>query len=146
MSAMARLLALTLTLTWALLVGCSRPPPEQALRETMQSIQFAIEQRDASQVEDHLADDFVGPRGMDRDGARRLAALTFLRHRDVGVTLGPLDVSVLREHATVRFDAALTGGSGRALPDAARLYDVETGWRLVDGDWRLTSARWTPRL
>lgn len=143
MNAMTRTVALTVA--WLLLAACSRPP-EQALRDTMQSLQLAMEQRDASQVEDYLADDFVGPGGMDRDGARRLAALTFLRHRDVGVTLGPLDVSVLQEHATVRFTAALTGGSGRALPDAARLYQVETGWRLEGGDWRLTSARWTPQL
>ena len=112
----------------------------------MQALQEAVEQRDASAVEDHLADDFVGPRGMDRDGASRLAALTFLRHRDVGVTVGPIDVSVKQDHATVRFTAALTGGSGRALPDAAQLYEVETGWRLEEDDWRLTSARWTPRL
>jgi len=144
MNAMTR--AVALAVAWLLLAACSRTPPEQALRDTMQSVQLAMEQRDASQVEDHLADDFVGPGGMDRDGARRLAALTFLRHRDVGVTLGPLDVSVLQEHATVRFTAGLTGGSGRALPDAARLYRVETGWRLEDGDWRLTSARWTPQL
>jgi hypothetical protein len=49
-------------------------------------------------------------------------------------------------HATVRFEAALTGGSGNVLPDAARLYGVETGWRLDDGEWRLTSASWKPRL
>ncbi|MGQ4659293.1 nuclear transport factor 2 family protein [Lysobacter sp. F6437] len=129
-----------------LLAGCARTPPEQALRETMQALRGAVEQRDASAVADHLADDFVGPDGMDRDGARRLAAVAFLRHRDVGVTLGPVDVSVKQDHATVHFTAVLTGGSGRALPDAARLYDVETGWRLEEGDWHLTSARWTPRL
>lgn len=133
-------------MAWLLIAGCAKPPPEQALRESVQRLRDAVEQRDASAVEDDLADDFIGPRGMDRDGARRLAALLFLRHRDIGVTLGPVDVSVLQEHATVRFTAVLTGGSGRALPDSARLYDVETGWRLQGGDWRLTSARWTARL
>ena len=132
--------------TWLLLAGCTKTPPEQALRETMEELRDAVEQRDSSAVEDHLANDFVGPGGMDRDGAKRLAALTFLRHRDVGVTLGPIDASVKQDHATVSFTAVLTGGSGRALPEAARLYDVETGWRLEEGDWHLTSARWTPRL
>lgn len=135
-----------LATAWLLLAGCARTPPEQALRETIQALQVAVEQRNAAAVEDHLADDFVGPLGMDRDGARRLAALTFLRHRDIGVTIGPLDLSMQQDHATVRFNAALTGSSGRALPDAARLYEVETGWRLEDGEWRLTSARWVPRL
>lgn len=146
MNATTRALVLAVACGWLLLPACSRTSPEHALRETMQSIELAMEQGDASQVEDYLADDFVGPGGMDRDAARRLAALAFLRHRDVGVTLGLLDVSVLPEHATVRFTAALTGGSGRALPDAARIYQVETGWRLEDGDWQLTSARWTRQL
>lgn len=139
-------LILVLAASGLLLAGCAETPPEQALRETMQQLRGAVERRDASAVEDHLAEDFVGPGGMDREGAKRLATLAFLRHRDVGVTIGPIDVSLTQDHATVSFTAVLTGGSGRALPEAARLYDVETGWRLEDADWHLTSARWTPRL
>lgn len=135
-----------LAMACLLLLGCTRTAPEQALRDSVSALQEAVEQRDASALRDWLAEDFVGPRRMDRDGARRLAALTFLRRRDVGVTLGPLDVSMQQDHATVRFTAALTGGSGGTLPDTARLYDVETGWRIEEGDWRLTSARWTPKL
>ena len=54
----------------------------------------------------------------------------------------PLDMTISEGHATVRFTAALTGGSGGWIPDSGSLYRVETGWRR-DGDaWRLTSARW----
>ena len=74
-----------------------------------------------------------------------LAQAMFLRYRDVGVSLGPLDVDLRGEHATVRFTAALTGGAG-LLPDSAQVYDVETGWRLHDGEWRLVNAGWKPRL
>jgi hypothetical protein len=69
----------------------------------------------------------------------------FLRYRDVGLTLGPLDVDVREQQATVRFTAALTGGAGM-LPDSGQVYDVDTGWRLVDGEWRLVNASWKPRL
>lgn len=129
------------------LTGCTGPSPEQALREQVSALHGAVEGRDAAAIGDLLADDFVGPGGMDGDAAVRMARLAFLRHRDVGATLaGPLRVD-LREHdATVSFEVALTGGSGRLLPDAARLYSVETGWRLQDGDWRLLSASWEPRL
>ena len=126
--------------------SCSRSDPEAALREAMASLQSALEQRDAAAMQQQLADDFIGNDGLDRDGARRLAAMYLLRHRDVGVTTGPLDVDMAAEHATVRFTAVLRGGSGRALPDAAQVYDVETGWRLEGGDWKLASARWTPAL
>jgi hypothetical protein len=70
----------------------------------------------------------------------------FLRYRSLGVHAGPLTVEMQPGHATVRFQAALTGGDGGVLPEAARLYDVETGWRLEDGEWRLVSVAWTPRL
>lgn len=127
-------------------VACGRTPPEQRLRETIGALGEAIERRDAAALEEVLADDFVGPQSLDRDGARRMATLLFLRYRDVGTTFGLVDVELQPGHATARFSVGLTGGSGAVLPDAARLYDVETGWREVDGEWRLTSASWTPRL
>ncbi|MGJ7900854.1 nuclear transport factor 2 family protein [Lysobacter sp. 1R34A] len=129
-----------------LATACGRDPPEQRLRESVAQLQAAIEQRDAPALQEWLADDFVGPEGLDREGARRLAVGSFLRYRQLGVTIGPLDVAMRPEHATVRFTAALTGGSGQPLPEAARVYEVETGWREQDGDWRMTSARWTAKL
>jgi len=128
------------------LAACSRSDPETALRGSVASLQAALEQRDAAAMQQHLADDFIGNGGLDRDGARRLAALYLLRHRDIDIATGPLDVDMAAEHATVRFTAMLRGGSGRALPDAAQVYDVETGWRFDDGQWKLASGRWTPRL
>jgi hypothetical protein len=127
--------------------ACTGDTPEQRLRGTMAGLQQAVEARDAGDVGALLADDLIGPRGLDRDGALQMARVSFLRHRQVGVAIvGPLQVRMQPEHASVDFDAALTGGSGGILPDAARLYRVETGWRLEGGQWRLTSATWEPRL
>ena len=83
---------------------------------------------------------------MDRKDVRRLAQLVFMRNRDIGATLGPLQVSIQGEHATARFNAALTGGSGALLPDSAQVYEVTTGWRMRDDAWELVSAEWTPRM
>ena len=126
--------------------GCARTAPEEALREAVHGALAAIEAREAGDLADHLAGDFVGPGGLDRDGARRLAALHFLRHGDVGVLPGPLEVDMQEAHARVRFQAVLSGGNGRLLPDSAQAWQVDTGWRLVDGEWQLTSADWTPAL
>ena len=130
----------------ALLLGaCTGTPPEQRLREAMAGMQAAVEQRDAAALADHLAEDFVGPEGMDRDGARRMAMVMLRRHRSVGVTLGPPDIELQDGHATVRFSAVLTGSSG-VLPESARVQEVTTGWRDEGGAWRLTSADWERRL
>lgn len=128
-----------------LLAGCVRMPHEARLRETVEGLQEAIEERNVSALDEVLAEDFIGPGGLDRSGAQRMAQAMFLRYRDVGVSVGPLDVEVQEQHATVSFTAALTGGAGM-LPDSGQMYDVETGWRLQDGEWQLVNASWKPRL
>ena len=140
MTALARPLAWLLAAT-LLLGACSATPPEQALRESVSDLEAALEARDADALADLLAEDFAGEDGMDRATASRVARLSFLRHRDIGVALGPLDITLLEGHATVRFTAALTGGSGW-LPEQGSVYRVETGWRRDGDGWLLTSARW----
>lgn len=141
MSASMRFLACVALL--ALLTACERSPPEQRLREAVGSLQDAIQDRDAAAMDAWLADDFVGPDGLDRRGARQLAQVMHMRHRNVGITLGPMQVELQADHATVTFTAVLAGGSGGLLPDTGNVYHVRTGWRLDDDDWRLTSAQWT---
>ncbi|WP_460457615.1 nuclear transport factor 2 family protein [Arenimonas alkanexedens] len=121
--------------------GCSREPPEEALRATIAEMQAAAEARDSSALVDSVAEDFAGPGNMDRDQFRRYLALIWLRNREVAVRLGPLDVELLGERARVNFTAATTGGEG-FLPDRADVYQVRTGWRLDDGEWMLISAEW----
>jgi hypothetical protein len=129
-----------------LATACTRTPPEAALRRSMDGLHEALEERDARGVARFLAEDFIGPGSLDRDGARRLAALHFMRYADIRVLPGPLDIELRDGHARVRFSALLSGGdTGRALPDSARAWQVDTGWRLDDGEWLMTSAEWAPR-
>lgn len=137
---------LLLSLLPAMLAGCDRTPPEQALRDEVAALQVAIEEKRSDALAEILADDFIGEGGLDRAGARRLAMLHFMRNADIGMQVGPLEVVVRDDHATVRCTVLLTGGTGRLLPQSGRVYDVETGWRREGGDWRVTSARWQLRL
>jgi hypothetical protein len=133
--------------TWLaalLIAACSAgDPPEARLRASVDALHAAVEAREGSAI-----GDFIGPQAMDREGALRMARLAFLRYRAVGVTIvGPMDVRMQGDdHARVRFEAALTGGSGALLPESARVWSVDTGWRAEDGEWRMTSATWEPRL
>ena len=130
-----------------LLVACTKDDPEQAVRSRIQAMQAAIDARDAGDVEDLLAKDFVGSDGMDRHAIRQLAVGVFLRHKDVAAKLGPVSVELRGESdAIAKFSVLATGGSGGFLPESGQLYQVESGWRLVDGEWRLLNATWTPNL
>ena len=125
--------------------ACSRSDPEQAVRAQLEALQQAIDARDAGAVEDLLAEDFIGNEGMDRRSAKQLAAGVFLRHREIGARLGPVTVELRGEReAIARFSVLATGGSGGLLPEQGQVYQVQTGWRLQDGDWKLLNASWTP--
>ncbi len=129
------------------LAACSRDTPEQAVRKQVEAMQAAIDARDAGDIDGLLADDFIGNEGMDRRAAKQLAAAVFLRHRDVSAKVGPVSVELRGDsEAIARFSVLATGGSGGLLPDSGQVYQVETGWRLVDGEWKLLNASWTPNL
>jgi len=125
-----------------LLAGCHRGGAGETLRRDIAAMQAAIEARDVGAVAGFLATDFVGNEGFDRDGARRLATLQFLRNADVGVVLGPLDVQLQDGHATVRTTVLLTGGRGGLLPERGRARSVTSGWRRDGDDWKMTSLAW----
>lgn len=125
--------------------GCSNDSPEHAVRQRIDALQAAIDARDAGDIQVLLAEDFVGNDGIDKRGAQQLAAAVFLRHRQVAAKVGPVSVELRGQaDAVARFSVLATGGAGGLLPEQGQLYQVETGWRLVDGDWQLLNASWTP--
>src|SRR6478609_9793759 len=143
--------AATVLVIVALFAACRRTGPEQQLRQDVAQLQAGVQARDLSSIRNALADDFVGPEGMDRNAAVRLAQMMYLQNQRINAVFSPLQVTLLPsaanpDHATVAFSVALSGGSAGALPDTARMYQVLTGWRLRDGDWRMTSADWTSAL
>jgi ketosteroid isomerase-like protein len=129
----------------ALLAGCRHAAPEQALRDAIAGMEAAAEANDTNALFAPFAEDFVASEGMDRKAFRQYVMLLRLRNAHVSVNLGPLDVKLLGDRATVDFTCALSGGAG-LLPSNAQVYDVSTGWRLEGRDWKLISARWTPKM
>jgi hypothetical protein len=139
------LLCVLLAITLPGLAGCRREPPEQALRHTIATMQAAAEAHDTDALFEPIADDFVGSEGMDRQAFRRYVTFAGMRNQQVNVQLGPLDVKLFDQRATVSFTAALSGGASW-LPEHAQVYQVETGWRMEGSKWKLISATWKPSL
>lgn len=139
------MLTIAAALLALVLAGCRKEPPEQALRNTIAAMEAAAEKHDNDALFASIAEDFSGSEGMDRQAFRRYVTFTGMRSKSVGVQLGPLDVKLFDQRATVTFTAALSGGEG-LLPDRVQVYDVDTGWRLDGGEWKLISAKWKPQL
>lgn len=125
------------------LTACSTEPPEQALRKQLTELRQAVEQGQVQDAMERVAEDFTGPRGMDRAALHNLLRMQVLANRRVGVTTSPYDIALQQDTAAVRFNAVLTGsGQGNWLPDQAQTYAVTLGWRLQEGEWRLYHADW----
>ncbi|KAF1697813.1 hypothetical protein CSC64_00405 [Pseudoxanthomonas koreensis] len=105
-------------------------------------MQAALEQRQARGFMEGVAEDFAGNGGMDRAALQQMVRAQVLANADIGVVLGPAEIELQGDRATVRFTAMATGGGGRLVPDRAGGWKVTSGWRDEDGQWLLHYAEW----
>lgn len=136
--------AMAMAFSLLAMAACSRTPPEQRLREQIGRMQAALEQRQPRAFMEGVAGDFAGNRGMDRAALQQAVRAQVLANADIGLVLGPAQIELQGDRATVRFSAMATGGSGRLLPDRAGGWQVTSGWRDEDGQWLLYYAEWKP--
>lgn len=138
------LLAIAATL---ILAACRHTPDEQRIREAVATMQTAVEARDPRGFMRYVSADFTGNDGqVDRDGLHNLLRAEVFRNESTGVTLGPIDVDLQGDRATVRVTATLTGGSGGLLPEHGAVYSISSGWRREGGQWMCFNAAWKQRL
>lgn len=135
-----------LFLALALLAGCAKAPAEQRLRERIGAMQDAIVARDVSAFMEGVAEDFIGSGNLDRAALQQVVRLQVMRNAAIGATLGPIEVAIQGERATVEFDAVLTGGTGGLLPERAQGYRIKSGWRDGGDGWQVYHAEWEAAL
>lgn len=116
------------------------------MRDTIAAMQKAGEQHQTSKVMDSVAEDFAGRDGMDRKQLQRFLLGISLQNQKLNTSIGPLDIKIIGERATVNFTLGASGGGGGWLPERAQVYEVNTGWRLEGGEWMLISADWKEKL
>jgi ketosteroid isomerase-like protein len=130
-----------------MLAACRHTPDEQRIREAVVAMQAAVEARDPRAFMRYVSDDFTGNDGQaDRDGLHNLLRAQVLRNESVGVTLGPIDVDLQGDRATVHVTATLTGGSGGLLPERGSIYSITSGWKREGSEWKCFNAKWEQKL
>ncbi|WP_257384876.1 nuclear transport factor 2 family protein [Tahibacter caeni] len=129
-----------------LLAACSRTPDETRIRDAIAAMESAVETRNPRDFMANVTEDFAGQdSSFDRNALHNLLRAQFLRNDSVSVLIGPIDVAVQGDRATASMTVTLAGGAGGLLPERGAIYEVETGWKKVGGDWRCLSARWQQR-
>lgn len=139
--------AFLVALLCLLVAACSRPPDEERIRAAMAAMQEALEGGKPSDFMEHVSADFTGADGsVDREALHNLLRAQVLGNASIGIMTGPVDVERNGDRATVRVTATFTGGNARWLPERGSVYRLTSGWREVEGDWKVFNAQWERAL
>ena len=123
------------------LLSCSRPTAEQRLRDTIAAMETAMESGKPGEFIDHVSDDFTGQgSAIDQRQLRGILVGQSLRHENISALLGPLDIKMFDQRATVNVRVLATGGGW--LPESGRQIDIESHWRIESGEWVCFRADW----
>ena len=137
---------LVLLLLFAGLSACSQPLTlEQQIIAAIREMETKIEAGERRRFLAHLAEDFTGQNGaMTREQVRAMVVFQLNRHKRLQAQLFPIHVAESGANtATADFRALVTGGPNW-IPENGQVFDFETHWRLVDDEWYLYAASWTP--
>ena len=138
---MRMLFSLSLAL---LLAACARTPDGDAIRANVRAMAAAAESQSKAGVLEHVADDFIGNDGeLDRAGLEQLLRARLLAGHSIGVSIGSVAIEVDGDRATARFEATVTDGSGRWLPEHRAVLQIITSWRREQREWRCYNAQWS---
>ncbi len=140
-----RLLFLALA---AMQFGCSEKlTVEQQIIATIRNMEAEIEAGERRAFMDHISDDFSGQNGrINRDQLRALMIMQLNRYQRLQGQLLPIRVvETGPDSASAYFSALVTGGPNW-IPESGQMFEFESHWRRVDGEWLVHAADWTPAL
>ena len=137
----------TLLLVAFSLAACVRTPDEQKIRQTIATMQQAVEAGAPRDFIAHVSADFSGDRGsVDREGLHNLLRVQVLRNEHVNVLLGPIEVELQGERATAKLTATLTGRGASTLPERLTVLSITSSWRRAGSAWECYNAQWEQKL
>lgn len=133
---------LGLVLACCLLGACSGNDDESALRANLDAMEAAIEAQSPRDFMDYVADDFrAESEAMNKEQLRAYLLGIRFRNPNIQITLGPAEIQLFDDRATVRVTVFVAGGAG-LLPERAEQVTVLSHWQKVDGDWLCFDADW----
>ena len=130
-----------------LVIGCTKSTPEQAILDNIDAIEAAIQDKNNSDVREHVSKQFRGGGGSTQVSAENLQAYlagVFLRYAHIGVIISntKVEVSEFDPYSATSTSSVAVTGAENIVPDSARLYTVHATWRLESEQWKLIELKW----
>lgn len=137
--------------------SCAKPPAEQQIRNRLDGLKQAIEDKNTDKIISHLDDDFQAFETMaikknqqayyhklDKKQLRKIIIVYFLRYKNINVNFTAIHVEldpIYSNKAEVKTSALITGAGG-LLPENGRLFAVVSKWHYIDDDWYMSELEW----
>ncbi len=139
------LLSMTLCLLGLLSACGSQLTVEQQIIAVIREMEARIEAGERRPFMEHISVDFSGQGGsMNREQLRALMIMQLNRYQRLQGQLFPIRVEETGDgSASANFRALVTGGP-HWIPENGQVFEFDTRWQRVDGDWLLRSADWKP--
>jgi len=132
-----------------LLIGCSEPVDDAVLiRQRVAEMETATEAKQLGDVMQPVHKDFLGNKRIRKANLKALVLLHFRRNKNVHVYINDLEV-ILQDaevgEAIVTCNVVMAGRN-QTLPEHARVLQVSSIWKKIEGDWFVVSASWKDPL
>jgi len=141
-----RLLSPAVLILLGVLASCGKQlTVEQQIIATIREMEASIEAGERRSFMGYISEDFSGQGGsLNREQVRALLIMQLNRYQGLQGQLFPIQVDETGEGtASASFRALVTGGPNW-IPESGQVFDFETRWRKVDGEWMLQAADWDP--
>lgn len=128
---------------------CSRPSPEDRVRETVDQVVKAARERDVKRMLAAVSDQYTDAEGNGKEQIAQAVRVQFLLHPNLYLVakLSSVDGPELGRAQVVVY-AAMASVPGGGVPDLTKLsadvYRFELTMVDEAGDWRVVRASWSP--
>lgn len=129
-----------------MLAACSEEPgsPEEALRDWVRQGEVAVEEKDRGDLLALIAPHYADARGTSREEIGDRLRVIFLRQQKIALLTTIEDLQVFDDTAAlITLQVGMAGTNNNLLGFSADAYTFELELELTQGEWLLTSARWS---
>lgn len=131
-----------IVLSLLLLGACSEPlPDERQIRNAMEAIQKAADEKKLAQIMQHFHGSFKGKQGMSRRDFQARIFYHFRINPRVRTYVSNVDIRIEQNVALVSCHLLVTG-SKKTMPERGRLYRIDSAWEKSGNGWQVKQADW----
>jgi len=131
------------------LAACSSDDSKQALRQSLNELITAVEQKKHRAVTQKLTSNFQGNKRFNQQTMSALIFRYYIRYRFIKIysLINSIKIEPGNESssdsklAKMTFHVALTS-SKNALPEHMRVFKVDSHWIRIDKEWKILKADW----